>query len=341
MNELVIRNNNHATAKLAIVGPVSSGKSTLTNLLIGRFLIPVSLQRSTTTPIRITHNPTLGGEIRVQSENSGRVEQFLDIGEARHYISKLMAQEGQFTNTISVELVWPHYRPKPWRTKWWQYWIKCLLGAPPYRLWPHRKQTIEIIEVPALRLNETEQQFENITNWLDADIFICLFDAAETNTPKEERFWKSVWSNIPADTRGRVVLLPVLNRIDVFRKDRTPTQSLEKRYQEVELILKSGRRDISWFDDTVGELRLISAFPAMLAQVICDGGADEEVSEFLAEKVEAEAVRLLPNEVLRELPRSFVEWNRSELEKFRGKAVTARETKILDDINRAFSTVSA
>lgn len=228
-----------ATQELYICGLQSTGKSTLANCLIGRYVLPVMVQASGHKHLRIQR----GDEDTLVATSSTTLAPkalLLPDETIRQDISQAIAQPGQPLQT-TLQF---HKRELPLFS--WAWWRALFTGQPRYTFALDRPTPLcdSIIEMAANRPRSEAPRAPN--HHLPTNRRLMLvFSAEETNIRREEEFAKktlSWWHEQGCDAQS---VITVMNKADIFLTDEDPTAETNRRRLSLDALL-AANSPTSW-----------------------------------------------------------------------------------------------
>lgn len=258
---------------LAAVGTTSSGKSTLLNLLAGRWLLPIDVQESPRIVIEIRHQTrreaTFADGTRVPHDEA-----------ARHRVVHLAA-EGLRTRSSSEPVVLDlaaRLRLAPVETGW-----AAILGRLLERVLPPRPVQpclptpgIRLRDLPGVLHEDDAAAWQIIRPRLCDSFILTVLDARETNPRLEDYLLRSVITAVAEWDGDWQRLFFLLNRVDVFPHDEAGQASLRQREailrRRIARILRDAGCPVSEAEPL---LHRVAAWPALIGEVLANSDGNE------------------------------------------------------------------
>ena len=247
---------------IALAGTGGSGKSTLTNLLCGRYVLPMRVSDSTPVGFVINHDPSAhsatvraGGEVFQggDSEVRSHLEHLAEAPDAAE------GPGGAGPRTVHLDLPMAVGPTQAFQAHWWRHWW---LQAQGYRidslsLPPDGR--LEIRDLPGYRYSGDKDHLQRILAGLDGAVVVAVFNAEEVDDRKEAEFACEVFRHC-RDSRGGSPLV-VLNRVDVFRRDRNPEREYQRRLDKLRGTLEAITRKARGASGLAPPIHTLSAPP--------------------------------------------------------------------------------
>ena len=203
------------TLILATTGTTSSGKSTIVNLLCGAEIMPCTVQEMSAGVVDIHHSPDNKRYLNIHKTDSAKWEcgEWQDLADA-DILDKLTKVMESFKNAkkANIKLATPYVELT--------YPIACFKNPDllPLKDLPTATQ-FKLMDLPGLRNQKDNTNAEVIKNCKDA---LCLVACNMEDTDEERRgeLVEQVLEQVEKMGGSPARMLFVLNKIDVFRKDR-------------------------------------------------------------------------------------------------------------------------
>jgi hypothetical protein len=323
-------------SSISLVGTTSGGKSTIGNLLSGHYLLPAGVQETTTSVIEICHDTQTRTREFLFSDAERRplCEARFSSNDAvvRHCIQEAMARADSSPEHISVRV--------RLRTRASSI-LRRLTGracGPPVLHGMGIQNGFQIRDFPGFQHSGDTRSLQKLEgSFDDRGMMIYTFNAEETDDTKEDQLLGAILALLRRRRRNWRSILFVLNRIDAFRRDLDPTDSLQraltKRQARIRRLISENWGPAQPKDSPA--IVALAAGPVFAAEMLCyrHGSvcADRELFEY---QVTNSAYPLLPRHIQDLLPRSPSRWTKRQWRIARG---SLRATSGLD----AFMTVLA
>ncbi len=312
---------------IAIVGTTSSGKSTLLNLLCGRFLLTPKVQESPRVRVELRHRswpncitvydpfaPHLG-VVRTHSDAAGR--------QALQEIIQRMArlpEADRLSTPIPVELPILLASPEVNSPNWW----KGLAG----RLRRSRKPRprfpvgyrVVLRDLPGYLESGNQELRGIISAGLSNSSVVFLFNAGEVDHRKEEELIRLVFQQLRKQGQSWSQVFFALNRIDVFGRDRGQRDEKRNRIASLQARLTSSVQEEYGLPQRPEPpaIHQIATLPALASQLLSrsNGHIDHQDRNYLIDTAIDYATRMVPRSIAEKLPRSRERWTASDVRTF-------------------------
>lgn len=293
------------TLILATTGTTSSGKSTIVNLLCGADLMPRMAQEMSAGVVYIHHSPDGKNHLKVHKTEGACWEcrEWCDLSDAeiRDTLTKVMDRYNKNKNKGINQLAPPEIELT--------YPLACFNNPELLALSSLPKTTqFKLMDLPGLRNVQDSTNSGVIEKCKDA---LCLvaYNMEETDETRRLELVDQVLGQVKTMGGSPARMLFVLNRIDVFRKDREweryQNEHVTKTKSEISNILN---KRLSEHSDIAGNLTysLLSSLPALHAQRIKTGVNDRI---YAADELDSHFNSLISEDILSDLPRRTSAWN--------------------------------
>jgi len=286
---------------LATTGTTSSGKSTIVNLLCGADLMPRMAQEMSAGVVYIHHSPN-ERHLKVHDTEGALWEcgEWYDLSDAeiRDKLTKVMNEFNKSKGinqpaTPYIELTYP---------------LACFNNPELLALASIPKTTqFKLMDLPGLRNSQDNTNAGVIKNCRDA-LCIVAYNMEETDENRRLALIQEVLDQVKSMGGSPVRMLFVLNRIDVFRKDRDweyyQDEHIAKTKAEISGIL---HEKLPEHHDSLAKLTYspLSSLPALHAQRIKTG--NDRI--YAADELDGHFNTLISDEILNDLPRRTSTWN--------------------------------
>lgn len=301
LENLIIELRN-PTLTLATTGTTSSGKSTLVNLLCGAEIVPVAVSEMSAGAVTIEYS---NEKSLVIHETPGAM---WECGEWRG-----IREEEIYRRLYDVMISYIDNREK-------QPNLACPQSVItyPFRLLKESKlelprgTKVRILDLPGLAHVGDEGNASVIRQCREA---LCLvtYNSAETDKQRVRNLLQEVVEQVKDLGGSPARMLFVLNRIDVFRADRSWPES-EKRFVKdaIENIKRELSEHLKEYKEEIENLQVVklSTWPALLALQIQN--ADDVYSAEACKKADNHFNGLIEKEILEDLARNVQKWSRHD-----------------------------
>ena len=300
---------------ISLIGTTSCGKSTIGNLLSGHYILPTGVQETTVSVIELFHNinyclPTLF----MNNNNLIYKTQLKCDEDMRGCINNAMLSSSSESGNIYIRLrISMNVFHKNWRGTVGYNIRKLFLKRLPL---PHElgffKNSI-IRDFPGFQYEQDINRIGLIRQHLDGKgIILFIFNAEETDSFKEDNLLKYLFTLLYDQGHGWESVLFVLNRKDAFYRDNNPRYTLRQALNNRQKRIRQIISDI-WKQPVETDITIIpiSAGLAFAAEMLCwfKNSLSKNDLNHLQNKIEKEAVILLPENIKKTLPRSAGDWN--------------------------------
>jgi len=299
---------------LAVTGTTSSGKSTLLNVLIGEELLPSAVQEMSAGIVEIRHDPkirrlvipnTYGSTWEVGEWNDPSAEFIeerlrLTMEQFREVESK--AENPQDIEAVRFEIIWP-----------------TRIGNSLERFGLPSRSNISLIDLPGLKSVNDALNGDVIKNNINDALSLVVYNAAETDTNKQQDLLKQVIEQVKAlgSTPGRMLF--IANRIDMLKNDKNAQESEDKLLQNLLKQLKESlNTSLPIYKNDIKDIKIIpfSSEPALCALSIKSIGRLSKKEEYFLKKIDGPYRAIFPEDILDEwesLPRNILKWDGDNL----------------------------
>ncbi len=290
------------TLTLATTGTTSSGKSTLVNLLCGAEIVPVAVSEMSAGAVTIEYSEQKSLIIHQTPGALWECGEWKGISDEQIYqrlykamISYIDSREKQPTLACPQSTI--HY---PFRL------IKeSKLELP-------RGVRVRILDLPGLAyVGDTGNA--NVIKQCREALCLVTYNSAETDKQKVRSLLQEVVQQVKDLGGSPARMLFVLNRIDVFRADRTWPET-EKRFVEnaIRDIKHELTESLKEYTQEIQKLQVVklSTWPALLALPIKNH--DEIYSAEACKKADNNFNGLIGEDILEDLPRNSQKWSRHD-----------------------------
>jgi len=287
------------TLTLATTGTTSSGKSTLVNLLCGAEIVPVAVSEMSAGAVTIEYSKE---KSLIIHETPGAL---WECGEWRG-----IREEKIYQRLYQVMISYIENREK-------QPNLACPQSTIfyPFRLVKESQlelpqgTRVKIIDLPGLAY-VGDRGNTNVIKQCREALCIVTYNSAETDAQKVKSLLQEVVQQVKDLGGSPARMLFTLNRIDVFRADRTWPET-ENRF--VENAIRSIKGELSEqlkeYTEEIDNLQVVklSTWPALLALEIQNH--DEIFSAEACKKADNNFNGLIGEDILEDLPRNVQKWS--------------------------------
>ncbi len=310
-------------SSISLIGSTSSGKSTIGNLLIGRYIFPSGVQETTTSIVEIHHEiasyyrPTL-----ILSDLYGvnlkylKYEQLESDIQIRDCINRLMTTTNSVYPFVQIHLAM-NITPRNWYKCYLHYSRRAILGRKPLLAEIKTNGGFTIRDFPGFQHEKDQSRLHLIEKYLSENSLIFfIFNAEETDTAKEDKLLSKLFDLLCYQNRSWQSVLFILNRKDAFHRDTHPEASLNKAIQSRLLRIKKLIKE-KWGEiPNNNELVLIpiSAGLALATEMLCweSDFITQFEYQYFKDYIDDYGLNLLPDEITDTLPRQMDEWNNEQ-----------------------------
>jgi predicted GTPase/predicted transcriptional regulator len=288
---------NHPTLTLATTGTTSSGKSSLVNLLCGAEIMPVAVSEMSAGIVTIEHGPE---RLLVIPQTPDAT---WDWGEWRGL------SDSEFQNRLhDVMLKFIDTRERQPDLSSPQFYIRYPFRiASELQLPPGAK--IKLMDLPGLASVGDEANRKIIQQQSGKALCLVTYNSAETDQQKIKTLLEEVVAEVKKLGGSPSRMLFILNRIDVFRDDKTWPES-EARFttRTVHSIKQGLKHYLPEYQQQIDDICVtkLSTLAALLSLQIQD--KDRSVSNQACQRVDDKFKRLIGNEILYDLKRDHEKW---------------------------------
>lgn len=290
------------TLTLATTGTTSSGKSTLVNLLCGAEIVPVAVSEMSAGAVTIEYSEQKSLIIHQTPGALWECGEWKGISDEQIYqrlykamISYIDSREKQPTLACPQSTI--HY---PFRL------IKeSKLELP-------RGVKVRVLDLPGLAyVGDTGNA--NVIKQCREALCLVTYNSAETDKQKVRSLLQEVVQQVKDLGGSPARMLFVLNRIDVFRADKTWPDT-ENRFVEstVRSIKHELTEQLKEYTQEIEKLQVVklSTWPALLALQIKN--YDEVYSAEACKKADNNFNGLIGEDILEDLPRNSLKWSKHD-----------------------------
>jgi predicted GTPase len=300
LNQLIYELQN-PTLTLATTGTTSSGKSTLVNLLCGAEIVPVAVSEMSAGAVTIEYSREKSLIIKETPGALWECGEWRGISDDKIYQRLYQAMISYIENReTQPNLACPQSTiTYPFR----------LLKESQLQLPKGTK--VSILDLPGLAY-VGDQGNANVIKQCREALCIVTYNSAETDSQKVKSLLQEVVQQVKDLGGSPARMLFALNRIDVFRADRSWPES-ENRF--VENTIRSIKNELTdqlrEYTEDIEKLEVVklSTWPALLSLQIQN--QDDIYSADACKKADNHFNGLI-EDILEDLPRNTQKWNRHE-----------------------------
>lgn len=300
LNQLVYELQN-PTLTLATTGTTSSGKSTLVNLLCGAEIVPVAVSEMSAGAVTIEYNTEKSLIIHETPGALWECGEWRGISDDKIYQRLYQAMIGYIENRETQ----PNLAcPQSTITYPFRLLKESQLQLP-------KATRVRILDLPGLAY-VGDQGNANVIKQCREALCIVTYNSAETDSQKVRSLLQEVVQQVKDLGGSPARMLFALNRIDVFRADRSWPES-ENRFVEKAIrdIKNELTEQLKEYTEDIENLKVVklSTWPALLALQIQN--QDDFYSAEACKKADNHFNGLI-EDILEDLPRNTQKWNRHD-----------------------------
>jgi len=300
LNQLVYELQN-PTLTLATTGTTSSGKSTLVNLLCGAEIVPVAVSEMSAGAVTIEYNTEKSLIIHETPGALWECGEWRGISDDKIYQRLYQAMIGYIENRETQ----PNLAcPQSTITYPFRLLKESQLQLP-------KATRVRILDLPGLAY-VGDQGNANVIKQCREALCIVTYNSAETDSQKVKSLLQEVVQQVKDLGGSPARMLFALNRIDVFRADRSWPES-ENRFVEKAIrdIKNELTEQLKEYTEDIENLKVVklSTWPALLALQIQN--QDDFYSAEACKKADNHFNGLI-EDILEDLPRNTQKWNRHD-----------------------------
>jgi predicted GTPase len=289
------------TLTLATTGTTSSGKSTLVNLLCGAEIVPVAVSEMSAGAVTIEYSKEKSLIIHETPGALWECGEWRGISDDKIYQRLYQAMISYIENReTQPNLACPQSTiAYPFR----------LLRESQLQLPPGTK--VRILDLPGLAY-VGDQGNANVIKQCREALCIVTYNSAETDSQKVKSLLQEVVQQVKDLGGSPARMLFALNRIDVFRADRSWPES-ENRFVEKAIrdIKNELTEQLKEYTEDIENLKVVklSTWPALLSLQIQN---QDDIYSAEASKKADNNFNGLIEDILEDLPRNTQKWNRHD-----------------------------
>ncbi|MDB9535673.1 dynamin family protein [Dolichospermum planctonicum CS-1226] len=300
LNQLVYELQN-PTLTLATTGTTSSGKSTLVNLLCGAEIVPVAVSEMSAGAVTIEYNTEKSLIIHETPGALWECGEWRGISDDKIYQRLYQAMISYIENRETQ----PNLAcPQSTITYPFRLLKESQLQLP-------KATRVRILDLPGLAY-VGDQGNANVIKQCREALCIVTYNSAETDSQKVKSLLQEVVQQVKDLGGSPARMLFALNRIDVFRADRSWPES-ENRFVEKAIrdIKNELTEQLKEYTEDIENLKVVklSTWPALLALQIQN--QDDFYSAEACKKADNHFNGLI-EDILEDLPRNTQKWNRHD-----------------------------
>lgn len=288
------------TLILATTGTTSSGKSTIINLLCGAELMPRMAQEMSAGVVTLHHTTHKKTCLHIHQTASAKWEcgQWHDLS-AADILEKITQVMDAFNEhkteqkllAPSIELTYP---------------LACFSDSSLLDLSTLPQSTrFQLMDLPGLRNTQNDYTNKGAIESCKNALSLVAYNMEETDESRRTALVNEVLEQVKNMGGSPARMLFVLNRIDVFRKDKNwekyQEQHTEKVTKEITDLL---RTKLPEHNDTALAFCRLSSLPAVYARHI----QTHQNRSVAATKLDKDFGNLIPDDVTDDLPRNTSKW---------------------------------
>ncbi|MCC7542075.1 MAG: dynamin family protein [Deltaproteobacteria bacterium] len=314
--------------RIVVIGTTSAGKSTLTNALLGRWLLPSGVQEVTRAAVRVRHSRR--ADLRKMRTARGTPRFFSSDAAVRRALGATLQAPG---SAISLDVFIVRVPVCDGRTG---------DDAVRHAIVTRPGASVALVDCPGLRSASDAVRLAELRRACRAGhVVVLLLSAEETDPTKDRLLIEAVLRPIADGALSARRAIFVLSRFDAFERDDDPMRAVETaemdRVREIRRMAASLRP--GW---RLGRLDVLGVAPraALIAEALGVGAPwlDHADRAALEEELETVAMRFVP--WVRDLPRRCSRWStESYAQVIRDLRVASGMADLLNAIRRAVRDV--
>ncbi|WP_199291862.1 dynamin family protein [Aphanizomenon flos-aquae] len=300
LNQLIYELQN-PTLTLATTGTTSSGKSTLVNLLCGAEIVPVAVSEMSAGAVTIEYSKEKSLIIKETPGALWECGEWRGISDDKIYQRLYQAMISYIENRETQ----PNLAcPQSTITYPFRLLKESQLQLP-------KATRVRILDLPGLAY-VGDQGNANVIKQCREALCIVTYNSAETDSQKVKSLLQEVVQQVKDLGGSPARMLFALNRIDVFRADRSWPES-ENRFVEKAIrdIKNELTEQLKEYTEDIENLKVVklSTWPALLSLQIQN--QDDIYSADACKKADNHFNGLI-EDILEDLPRNTQKWNRHD-----------------------------
>ncbi|OBQ41959.1 MAG: GTPase [Aphanizomenon flos-aquae WA102] len=300
LNQLIYELQN-PTLTLATTGTTSSGKSTLVNLLCGAEIVPVAVSEMSAGAVTIEYSKEKSLIIKETPGALWECGEWRGISDDKIYQRLYQAMISYIENRETQ----PNLAcPQSTITYPFRLLKESQLQLP-------KGTRVRILDLPGLAY-VGDQGNANVIKQCREALCIVTYNSAETDSQKVKSLLQEVVQQVKDLGGSPARMLFALNRIDVFRADRSWPESENRFFENTIRSIKNELTDqLREYTEDIEKLEVVklSTWPALLSLQIQN--QDDIYSADACKKADNHFNGLI-EDILEDLPRNTQKWNRHE-----------------------------
>jgi GTPase SAR1 family protein len=297
-----------ARLRLAVLGTVGGGKSTLLNLLCGRELLPTGVQATTMRSIQILPAPLREQTCLMHGgPQPAEIIVYSDL-EGRAYLKELMAQNGSASpgsaSPVRLQL------PFSFRL------ARRLIGSDAATNAVDFRASLCLLDLPGFQYLENEHNWNLIAAEIQNALCLLIFNAEEVNSHLEDEMLRRLFLHLKQTGKSWRQVFFVLNRVDAYRRDINAADAQARRIAQLRRLIHQNAETV--FQEqlalTQPEIYPVSLLPLLIVEMLRwpSQGQDAHERTVLQNRVGLLARQWLPDDALERLP-APAQWTRQDI----------------------------
>jgi len=302
-------------SSISLVGTTSCGKSTIGNLLSGRYILPSGVQETTTSVVEICHMLAYQtSTIKLMDASNINLYKYgyFDT-EIRTSVNQVMTSTNA-VNPFTMLQLSMNVKPEKWQQLVTHNFHKFILKRQPLLAELNITEGFTVRDFPGLQYEKDTNRLHLIEKHLDKKgLIFFIFNAEETDSVKEDKLLKKLFDLLHHQKSDWQNVLFILNRKDAFYRDDNPESSLQKAIQARRARIKTLIQE-TWQNKLLdSKLNIIplSAGLVFATEMLCwpNDFTTEPDRQYFKEYIAKQAICLLPDKIRKNLPRQVNRWH--------------------------------
>ena len=300
---------------ILLIGTTSSGKSTIANLLTGHYILPSGVQETTTRIVEIYHGNSYHTPLLSISNPNSSHSNLKTDRDIRTYLNQVMTSPTFNGTCVSLYL-----SMMLMQTSWINYFDylvqRLTIKESPISAALNIASGFIVRDFPGFQSETDNYRLDLIKKYLDTkSIILFVFNAEETDSVKENKLLKFIFSSFHKKGYDWRSIIFVLNRKDAFYRDATPDkallEALKARQQQITKIIKeTGQQNLETSVNIIPFSAGLAFANEMLYWRI--NYLNDEDRKHLEHQLSSQALPLLSEKLTEELPLKIANWNNKQ-----------------------------